>query len=168
MLSAEEIYEEVKHIPEDTSFDMPNIRTVVMLSGYLHGQPSILEIGSWLGRSAAVWALASRGAVVSIDINPEISKIAQQFIDDMGLAVTFRQRPGAIFDCDFDVAWIDGNHDYEEVKKDLEATNPHTKILICGHDYAPAFPGVIKAVDEFFGKENVKVDGNIWYIIKQN
>lgn len=50
-----------------------------------------------------------------------------------------------------DFVYIDGNHEYEFVKKDIESWYPKIKTngLIGGHDYINDFPGVIKAVDEF-------------------
>ena len=48
----------------------------------------------------------------------------------------------------FDFIYIDGNHEYEDVKKDIELYLPKTKQLIGGHDYQKEWPGVIKAVTE--------------------
>lgn len=50
-----------------------------------------------------------------------------------------------------DFVYIDGNHDYEYVKKDIEVWYPKLKKggLFGGHDYLKDFSGVIKAVDEF-------------------
>lgn len=50
-----------------------------------------------------------------------------------------------------DFVYIDGNHEYEFVKKDNETWYPKVKKggLIGGHDYINDFPGVIRAVDEF-------------------
>jgi len=129
-----------------------------------------LEIGTWLGRSAAVWILATGGDICCLDINPDTHKIADIFIRGMGLEATFivgdsqKLEPAAGEVAD--VVWIDGDHSYEACLHDIKVFEPKTKVLICGHDYAPSFPGVIQALDEYFGKENVQVDGNIWYILK--
>ena len=73
-----------------------------------------------------------------------------------------------------DFIFIDGNHSYEYVKEDIELWYPKVKIggLVSGHDYwqdPNKFPGfgVDKAVNEFFGAENIKVDNKIWYITKE-
>jgi len=56
----------------------------------------------------------------------------------------------------FDWVYIDGNHSYEYVKKDLNYWYPKVKGILCGDDYAVCEKlqfGVIEAVDEFV-KEN--------------
>jgi hypothetical protein len=58
-----------------------------------------------------------------------------------------------------DFVYIDGLHDYESVKTDLEAWYPKvaTGKLLCGHDYNKSdWPGVVKAVDEFCKERNLK------------
>lgn len=50
-----------------------------------------------------------------------------------------------------DLIFIDGAHDYESVKADIDRYAPHVKRggILAGHDYhAKKFPGVVKAVDE--------------------
>ena len=53
-------------------------------------------------------------------------------------------------DYSLDFVFIDAQHDYESVKKDIELWGPKVKPngLLCGHDYQPNFPGVIKAANE--------------------
>jgi hypothetical protein len=55
-----------------------------------------------------------------------------------------------------DFIFIDGNHHYEGVKEDLVKWRPKMKdgATMSGDDYNPSW-GVIKAVDEFFGKNRV-------------
>lgn len=66
-----------------------------------------------------------------------------------------------------DFVFIDASHKYENVKKDLLAWLPKIKKsgFIGGHDYAspPDHPdhGVYIAVNEIFGKDNIKVYDNI-------
>lgn len=57
-----------------------------------------------------------------------------------------------------DFVYIDADHSYEGVKFDLEYSRIKVKRngFISGHDYANAFPGVIKAVDEFCTKYNLE------------
>ncbi len=47
----------------------------------------------------------------------------------------------------FDCMLIDGLHDYEHVKRDLEMFAPRCSYLMV-HDYTGGWPGVVKAVDE--------------------
>ena len=66
-------------------------------------------------------------------------------------------------DKSIDMVFIDGSHTYENVKRDIEYWLPKCKKIICGHDYVPAHPGVIKAVNELF--KNPKTAGKcLWYI----
>ena len=61
----------------------------------------------------------------------------------------------------FDIIYIDGDHTYEGVKKDLNISYDKIKKngLICGHDYvSPRFEGVVRAVDEFCIKYDLKIE----------
>lgn len=67
-----------------------------------------------------------------------------------------------------DLIFLDGSHDYEDVKWECENYSTLVKPggVLSGHDYN-IFEGVNKAVDEFakeVGKEIHLLPGNIWYI----
>lgn len=66
-----------------------------------------------------------------------------------------------------DMVFIDADHEYGAVKEDLEAWWPKVKIggALGGHDYHPSF-GVIKAVDEFFGKKPDETSNSAWVVYK--
>lgn len=62
-----------------------------------------------------------------------------------------------------DFVYIDGDHSYEGVKRDMEAYWPKIRSggVLCGHDYNPRWKslvGIIRAVDEFTKKQGV----NLW------
>ena len=67
-----------------------------------------------------------------------------------------------------DFVFIDGDHSYNGVTNDIIDWLPKLKLtgVIAGHDYNPIeYPdNVIKAVDDFFGKEIVNVNKNSWYV----
>ena len=65
-------------------------------------------------------------------------------------------------DRSLDVVFIDANHDYIEVKKDIEAWLPKVKFggIISGHDY-PGWDGVVRAVNEAF-PVGVVLNQNCW------
>jgi predicted O-methyltransferase YrrM len=67
----------------------------------------------------------------------------------------------------FDFLFIDGSHEYEDVKADLGFWYPKLKGggIIAGDDYDPAHPGVIQAVDERFDAE-AKKQWPVWYVRK--
>lgn len=61
-----------------------------------------------------------------------------------------------------DLIFIDGDHRYESVKKDINHAMQFHPRIIAGHDYLMGWDGVIKAVDERFGNEK-GVTGSIWW-----
>lgn len=72
--------------------------------------------------------------------------------------------------------FIDGSHEYEHVKKDIQAWYPKVKKggIIAGHDfyginhpgYGKGHVGVFRAVDEEFGHRNVENRGDCWIFYK--
>jgi hypothetical protein len=56
----------------------------------------------------------------------------------------------------FDYVYIDANHEYENVKPDIELWFPKVKnkCFLAGHDYEGYYPDVTRAVNEF--KDNHK------------
>lgn len=92
----------------------------------------------------------------------------------------------------FDIFFIDADHLYESVKRDIELWVPKVKKggVICGHDfqkhldeyhydlrmfwplpqmpknsaYPYVHPGVISAVCEAFKKEDIQCGSNIWWV----
>lgn len=57
--------------------------------------------------------------------------------------------------------FIDAGHDYDSVRQDLDWATAVGCPVISGHDYAPIHPGVMKAVDERFGKR-IERHGSVW------
>lgn len=49
--------------------------------------------------------------------------------------------------------YVDGDHSYEGAKADILAWWPKIRPggYMCGHDYVPHMPGVVRAVTEIFG-----------------
>lgn len=64
-----------------------------------------------------------------------------------------------------DVVYIDGSHQYEEVKRDISLYLSKVKVdgLIAGHDYG-SWANVTKAVNEIFGKPHLTFDDNSWAV----
>ena len=74
----------------------------------------------------------------------------------------------------FDFIYIDGNHDYEFVKKDIELYYPKVKKggILCGHDFQNdimAWEGVDRAVREFAIDKKIIINHKDWdwWIIKR-
>ena len=66
----------------------------------------------------------------------------------------------------FDIVYIDGSHEYEHVKADIEAWLPKVRKggYICGDDYSPGWQGVVKAVDEHFRDQVNTAETNQWFV----
>lgn len=63
-----------------------------------------------------------------------------------------------------DFVFIDAAHSYAAVKDDIARWLPKVKPggWFGGHDYHPAHPGVVQAVDEAFGQDIDLLPGYIW------
>lgn len=67
-----------------------------------------------------------------------------------------------------DFLFIDGDHSYEAVKRDIAMWLPKVKTggIICGHDYGKKEYGVTEAVHETFGDAFQKSARSIWSVKK--
>jgi predicted O-methyltransferase YrrM len=93
--------------------------------------------------------------------NPIVTKLKMKSFD-----------ASRLFELDsLDFVYIDGNHQYEFIKSDLENYYPRVKKggIISGHDYEwKGTPDVKKAVDEFFKKPPLKkYADHSWLYIKE-
>jgi hypothetical protein len=70
-----------------------------------------------------------------------------------------------------DFVYIDACHDYKSVLEDIKTYYPILKSggIIGGHDFCPRYPGVARAVNEFFVNPKIICDnmGNEWWKIKE-
>lgn len=66
----------------------------------------------------------------------------------------------------FDAVFIDASHTYEDTRDDILFWAPLVKRggLLAGDDYAPEFPGVVRAVDEYVRSRgpNFTTKGRVW------
>ncbi len=60
--------------------------------------------------------------------------------------------------------FIDADHSYEAVKNDIAQAKTTNPLVIAGHDYDQFNKGVIRAVNEAFGEENVETYGSVWVV----
>lgn len=69
-----------------------------------------------------------------------------------------------------DFIYIDGNHDYEFVKKDIELYYPKVRKggVVAGHDFVASEQGVIRAVLEFVDEKNLELfsEEDDWWFVK--
>jgi hypothetical protein len=147
-----------------------------------------VEIGSWKGKSAAFMAVEIINSKKNIsfdcidiwkidnkyikDDNPESNILYEIFIKNIQslsnvinpIRMDSIEASKKYEDNSIDFVFIDANHDYDYVKKDIEAWFPKVKTggVIAGHDYHKHWKGVVKAVDEFFLEKDVLFSEVCW------
>lgn len=140
------------------------------------GCKSVVEIGSWKGRSTK--ALLDTGAHVtavdhwqgsdtikglaeSQDVYAEFTKNVGHYPNLRVIKKPSLEAAASLNGDRFDMVFIDAGHTYEDCKNDIEAWLPRAKNIIAGHDYSTGWPGVMRAVQEKFGNR-FKVIDTIW------
>jgi hypothetical protein len=150
-----------------------------------HGSTLHVEIGTYCGRSlfAAVKSMAA-GRAIAIDpmefeakqsLYPTPSEDWPRDVLAATLRALRRHRPDVAVELwqepAFDAArrhdlsgitslYIDDDHHYAELLGHLEVWYPRMAAggVLLGHDYWSCQPGVIEAVEEFFGRGNLAVE----------
>lgn len=145
------------------------------LTNFIPPNSTGVEVGSWLGESAIIFAESGRiQSLTCIDTwqQPEIERAFDlntepyPVIQKKKLAGTIATR--LFQDESLDFVYIDGNHKYSVVKDDIDYWLPKIKPdgLICGHDYDPKYPGVIQAVLMILGKPDLIFGDTSWLKFK--
>jgi predicted O-methyltransferase YrrM len=139
----------------------------------------IVEIGCCRGRSTRALSDGTTGTVYAIDLW-EDERNLRQFSSNLqehvesGRTVlvrhdTARGVPEAIRGLVADLLFIDGDHEYSAVKRDVVSFSPLVRPggIISGHDYntVPRHAGVRQAVDEVLGAR-VQHCASIWWVTK--
>jgi len=158
---------------------------------YFPDNSIFVEVGSWRGRSSVYMGveIVNSGKdqmLVCVDTwEGSEENQGHKILENNGLYKDFLKnigpvedvRPGTLLamrmtsidaseyvdDGSLDFVFIDASHDYDNVIADIRAWYPKVKEggVIAGHDY-PDWPGVKKAVEEYFGKKDIVAKYKCW------
>jgi hypothetical protein len=116
-----------------------------------------------------------KGSLVSIETLKKAENRARERLSRFRFRTIFVKRNSSeiakhIPD-NLDFVYIDGNHEYEFVKADIETYYPKMKIggVIGGHDFYGSYLSVVRAVMEFSKKKNIELhtDDTDWWFVKK-
>lgn len=135
---------------------------------------TIVEVGSWKGRSAHAMATACPGKVYLVDDfskdskeHPEVEKELRKNLSGFKNVEIIKQKSveaaSKFADKSIDMVFIDGAHDRQSVQNDIAAWYPKCKKIFCGHDYD--YDGVRQALLDTDYNHWGEV-GSIWGIDK--
>jgi len=156
---------------------------LIWLAVQARGLHRIIEVGSYMGRSARamldnseahLWCVDSWDCAYTND--PVIRKGFLENIQGKKDRVTVLQMRSDIAaiqlmnlygPSSFDMVFIDGDHGYAGVKADILGYTPlvRTGGIISGHDYSPVNREVMVAVDELL--EEFEVVKTLWWKVKR-
>jgi predicted O-methyltransferase YrrM len=114
--------------------------------------------------------------LIAVDIFPNLKRsnqafeLEKQYPERLDLFMgTTNHSSLNIEDGSLDFVFIDADHSYDSVKDDIARWAPKVRTggWVGGHDYHPRkWPGVVKAVDEAFGRSVHQMPGTIWGVWK--
>lgn len=166
------------------------VEELSLLADFAAKSKNILELGSWKGRStrAIMDNIHPEGKITCVDtfagnVGTDLIGMAEKediygtFIRNLSpysgtdrLKVIRCSTSEILENIDpstkFDFIFIDADHSYEEVRKDINNCLPLLSAdgIIAGHDFSKHWPGVIQAVRETFGPSGFvhNKDTTIW------
>jgi SAM-dependent methyltransferase len=122
-----------------------------------------LEVGCYCGRSAAYLAerlnMGAKLDVLDCEMSKHGTRVNLRDFDRIGNLIEKDSvaAADAIENGSYDFVFIDADHSYASVRRDVDAWLPKVKPggIIAGHDHCPDFTGVIQAVTETFPRYEV-------------
>jgi hypothetical protein len=171
--------------PWDMATKVPGMMSVPSLE-WLHNMAanmdSIVEIGSFMGRSTYALCSGCKGKVYAVDpfTNPaNLGGMGHNTLPDFqkhvghfnNLTIVKGTSDAAALSeaipAQVEAVFIDGDHSREALTNDLRLWGGRATKMICGHDYNdPTCPDVKPTIDEIFGDKVNVGPGTIWWIDK--
>lgn len=167
-------------VPKRTKASIEGLNKMIDWIAHQHNPKAmtILEIGSWAGSSAEVFAKRF-GHVICIDpfeitkgtiserqnikeAEKEFDKIVVKYNNVEKIRARAEMVINIFRDRSIDIIYIDGEHTYEAVIRDIQMSLLKCKYYIAGHDYWKKFPDVIIAVNKLFGKPDKVFPDSSW------
>jgi hypothetical protein len=134
------------------------------LAGLLRNRPGIKIYAVDLFEKAPMPVYQQEVNVLSILYNHNLNKTqTRHLISDI---VDYSDKAASRFeDNSVDFVFIDADHEYESVKKDISAWYPKVRSggVIAGHDFHDGGLGVQRAVREFFISFQLFNPGTVWF-----
>jgi hypothetical protein len=165
----------------DRAMEIPGLmaRTELeLLYEFAHKMDSVLEIGSFKGRSTFVLCSACPGMVYAVDhfmdggLQPGgPADTYDEFMSNMSgvsnltvLRMTSEEASvSGLIPPLVDMIFLDADHDQGPFKRDLELWGGRARKLLCGHDFGYGHPGIEAALIETFGVGGVIAPQTIWW-----
>ncbi len=137
---------------------------------------SVLEIGTWKGRSTAALAEGCAGPVVTVDpfdaafyrsatYRPgaegvDVGAVAWENLRGFDNVTIMRmssfEAALELAGKKFEMVFIDGDHSEAAVRSDLELWRPRTTRLLCGHDrQLPGVAAALEGLDVYEGPDSI-------------
>jgi len=162
----------MEHIDADFGeqwFTSPNVYRLMVSRCRPNGV--LVELGAWKGRSSAFLVVEAKNKSKDIQLHivdtwlgsgehtaGMTDGLYEKFISNMtplnehyqAHRMTTDEASLLFEDNSLDAVFIDANHAYEAVKKDIQNWMPKVRKggILAGHDYIETWPGVVQAVNE--------------------
>jgi Methyltransferase domain len=139
---------------------------------------TIIEIGTWTGCATEIFCQNFKSVITIDPFNNEtdwfskkydmqkVYEFAKQRLSKYNNITIIRDYSYNVKNISADIVYIDGSHEYENVKRDSILYLDRAKLFIAGHDYHNKFPGVIAAINEILGKPEKVFKDTSWIFKK--
>jgi hypothetical protein len=138
---------------------------------YINKETVVLELGSHRGVSTSLFCYYAK-YVVAIDWNKtngmtELIKTCTNLLFKKADISAMLPTMVSVPKLRFDFIYIDTEHDYDSVKRDVELSMPLLKEggIISGHDYGETHVGVVNAVRERWPDHEIEVFKDTSWVI---